>query len=305
MEMMLGNFLGVLCFRLGLVMPTMIVVFMGGNCMPHEDYEEKAVSSIKGLSEEDVEELYQDYAKSFGDSEAPIEVSARHGFWELVGQRAATNSYCGKFLSFKICNRVELHGQANLDGVSHAGDVFVRKMHRSCNNPQCRICVFSGWAKREADHITQRIEVASKRFGKPQHIIVSPPEFDWGLAEFENERFFVKVKKLLFEVGVVGGCLIWHAFRFANYQESLEKNVLYGWRFSPHIHSIAFILGGYGKCRNCSSHRFECLSCDGFEGRVRRSYVKNKYIIKCMDERATIFGTAWYQLNHSAIRVVS
>ena len=71
------------------------------------------------------------------------------------------------------------------------------------------------------------------------------------------------------------------------------------------IYSLAFILGGYGKCRSCCSGRSKCLSCEGFEGRVRRSYVKNKYIIKCLDERITVFGTAWYQLNHSAIRVVS
>ena len=48
----------------------------------------------------------------------------------------------------------------DLDGVSHAGEVFVRKLHRSCNNPRCPVCCFSGWAKREADKITQRIEVA-------------------------------------------------------------------------------------------------------------------------------------------------
>ena len=267
--------------------------------------EEKAISSIRGLSEREVEELYSVYAKSFGDCEAPKEVSAHNGFWELVGQRPANNSYCGRFLSFKICNRVELHAQSNLDGVSHAGQVYVYKAHRSCNNSQCSVCCFSGWARREADKIAQRIEVASKRFGKPQHIAISPPESDWGLAEFENEKFRVKVKTLLSDVGVVGGCLIFHGFRFANYWESIEKGVLYDWRWSPHIHSLAFILGGYGKCRFCCSGRSKCLSCEGFEGRVRRSYVKNKYIIKCLDERITVFGTAWYQLNHSAIRVVS
>ena len=268
-----------------------------------KECEEKAVSSIRGLSEKEVEERYSDYAKSFGDCEASKEVSARHGEWELVGHGRVTNGYCGRFLKFSICNRVELHGQSNLSGMSHAGEVFVHKVHRSCNNPQCPVCCFSGWAKREADHIAQRIEAASNRFGSPQHIAVSPPEFDWGLAEFHNEKFRVKAKKLLSEVGVIGGCLIFHGFRYASYQESIEKGVLYGWRWSPHIHSIAFILGGYGKCRSCSSIRSKCLACDGFEGRVRRSYEKNKYIIKCMDERITVFGTAWYQLNHSSIKV--
>jgi hypothetical protein len=273
------------------------------------DATKKASSSIRGLSEKEVEELYRVYANSYGDCEAPKEISAHHGFWELVGQRPATNSYCGRFLNFKICNRTELHAQSTLDGVSHAGQVFVHKVHRSCGNPQCSVCCFSGWAKKEADHIAQRIEVASKRFGQPQHLAISPPESDWGLAEFHNDKFRVKVKNLLSEVGVVGGCLIFHGFKYANFQESIEKDVLFGWRWSPHIHSIAFILGGYGRCRNCSSvakfGRSKCLSCDGFEGRVRRSYEKNKYIIKCMGERITFFGTAWYQLNHSSIKMVS
>ena len=239
-----------------------------------------------------------------------------------MGQRPATNSYCGRFLNFKICNRTELHAQSTLDGVSHAGQVFVHKVHRSCGNPQCSVCCFSGWAKKEADHIAQRIEVASKRFGQPQHLAISPPESDWGLAEFHNNKFRVKVKKLLSDIGVVGGCLIFHGFSYYNLQESIEKGCLFGWNWHPHIHSIAFIIGGYGKCRSCTKavrkfrsrsgklieehgNQVVCSGCDGFEGRVRRSYEKNKYIIKCMDERITVFGTAWYQLNHSAIRMVS
>ncbi len=276
--------------------------------------------TVRGLSEKEVENLYYDYAKSFGDCEAPEDVSAHHGFWWLAGHGVQTNSYCGAFQKLMICNRVELHSQSNLDGVSHVGENFVRKIHRSCNNPLCPVCCFSGYAKREADHIAQRIEVASKRFGAPQHIIVSPPYSDLGLAEFHNDKFRVKVKRILSEVGVVGGCLIFHGFRYANYQESIEKGVLFGWYWSPHIHSIAFILGGYGKCRSCAKtlrrfrsrggrlieehgNEFVCAGCDGFEARVRGSYTKNHYIIKCEAERATVFGTAWYQLNHCAVKV--
>jgi hypothetical protein len=265
--------------------------------------------SIRGLSEKEVEELYLVYAKSFGDCEAPKEISAHHGLWELVGQHESTNSYCGSFFKFKICDRVELHGQSNLDGVSHAGEVFVRKLHRSCNSPRCRVCCFSGWSKREADHITQRIEAASKRFGLPQHVIISPPESDWGLAEFHNDRLRVKVKKLLFDRGVIGGCLVFHGFRYADYQESIEKGVLYGWRWAPHYHSIAFLLGGYSKCRHCpklsKASIYTCAGCDGFEAKTRRCYEKDKTIVKVKDERATVFGTSWYFLNHSAIKVVS
>jgi hypothetical protein len=268
---------------------------------------EKVFSPIRGLSEKEVEELYRDYAKSFGDCEAPVETSARHGSWELVGHGKKTNDYCGTFLKFKICNRVELHAQSNLDGVSHAGKVFVHKIHRSCNSPRCPVCCFSGWAKREADKISQRIAEASKHYGDAEHIIIPVPESDYGLAEFHNDKLRVKVKDVLFNRGVVGGCLIFHGFRYADYLESIEKDVLFGWRWSPHFHSIGFILGGYGKCRSCSKLGkvgvYSCAGCNGFEARTRRFYEKDNYLVKIKGERKTIFGTAWYQLNHSAIKV--
>ena len=92
--------------------------------------------------------------------------------------------------------------------------------------PKVLVCCFSGWARKEADKIAQRIEVASKHFGKPQHLAISPPESYWYSAEFENEKFRVKVKNLLPDVGVVGGCLIFHGFRFASLTiKSLFKKV--------------------------------------------------------------------------------
>lgn len=266
-------------------------------------------SPVRGLSESEAEKLYFAYAKSCGDCEAPREFNVRYGIWELVGHGKQTNSYCGSFFGWKICNRVELHVQSGLDGVSHVGEVFTRKLYRSCHSARCPICCFSGWARREADKITQRIEAASRRFGVSQHIVVSPPESDWGLAEVHIEKLRVKVKKLLFVRGVVGGCLIWHPFRYADYLESLEKGVPFSWRWSPHFHVIGFILGGYSKCRHCSklyrASVVTCAGCDGFEMKTRRFYEKDKTIVKVLDERITVFGTAWYQLNHSGIKVVS
>ena len=192
-----------------------------------------------------------------------------------------TNDYCGTFFKFKICNRVELHTQSNLDGVSHAGQVFVRKIHRSCNSPRCPVCCFSGWAKVvSGQEFAQRIEEATKHYGQPQHIIIPVPESDYYLAEFHNDPLRVKIKQLIFNRGVVGGCLIFHGFRYADYQESIAKGVLFGWRWNPHYHCIGFILGGYGKCRNCSSvlkvGRSKCFTCDGFEGRTRHLLSKRQ-----------------------------
>jgi hypothetical protein len=50
----------------------------------------------------------------------------------------------------------------------------------------------------------------------------------------------------------------------------------------------------------------KCLGCKGFEGQTRRMWQKeggkNKgYIVKVMAKRKTLFGSAWYQLNHASI----
>jgi hypothetical protein len=248
----------------------------------------------------------------------------------LVGQHPATNSYCGGFKKLMICDRVELHGQSNLDGVSHVGEIFGSVVPMSCNSPLCSVC-YMRWARREADHIAQRIEKFSVGYvdskgkkhmalGVPYHIVASPVQKDWNLAEFHHEEFRAKVRKLLYEVGCVGGVTIFHGFAYANYYESFEKGVLFGWYWRPHTHNIAFIKGGYGKCRTCSKYvrRYRtgggkwieqhgsevvCQNCDGFEARVRRSNKVNGYIIKCLDERTSVFGTAYYQLTHCAVEV--
>jgi hypothetical protein len=286
--------------------------------------------SLTGKSEKEIMKEYFDYARLHGDCEAPKDFFARHGDWELVGQHEKTNGWCGQFKKYMICNRVELHNQSDLNGVSHKGEIFVRKTHFSCNKPQCKVCCFSAWACNEADVISQRIEKASIGYvdadshkhmglGLPQHIVASPPQSDWGLAEFQNDKFLAKVQKLLKEVGVIGACSIFHGFRYHNWAEALEKKVQFGWEWSPHVHNIGFIQDGYGKCRTCertaykyrtrggktvTSHGgYACAECNGFEHRVREANKKSGYIIKVEDERTTIFGTAWYALNHSAIRV--
>ena len=41
--------------------------------------------------------------------------------------------------------------------------------------------------------------------------------------------------------------------------------------------------------------------CDGALGHFYREYRKNGYIVKVMGERKTVYGTAWYQLNHATV----
>jgi hypothetical protein len=126
----------------------------------------------------------------------------RYSNFELVGHGKQTNFNCGRFVSFKGCNRVNLHTNTNLEGENFSGMVYVRKVHASCDKPTCPICYKSGWAVREADRIAQRIQAASNRAGVAEHIIVSIPKSDYGV-EFEILR--VKAVKILNSRGVIGG----------------------------------------------------------------------------------------------------
>ena len=91
---------------------------------------------------------------------------------------------------------------------------------------------------------------------------------------------------------VVGGVLIFHGFR-----HNLSKH----WYWSPNFHVLVFVFGGYG-CRGCK-RKNNCLKgCGGFDDRSYQNFLKDGYYVKALGERKTVFGTAWYQLNHSTIR---
>lgn len=248
------------------------------------------------------------------DDEPEVKNSwGKYGGYELVGNGVVTNSNlndrlaCGKFYGFKGCVHTEWHDHVSLDGVNHCGMVYVKKRFHFCNNPRCPICYKRGWAVREAFNIQERVEGSSERFGQAEHIIASVPECDYGLS-FEGLR--KKAFNALMSRGVLGGVLIFHAFRYRSYYYSVRLRLPMGWYWSPHYHCIGFIKGGYGKCRGCSNSdgdggifsREKCLCCDGFEGLTRRQYDKDSFIVKVKAERKTICGTAWYQLNHSSIK---
>ena len=216
---------------------------------------------------------------------------ARFGNFELVGNGSQTNEFCGKYIGSKGCLREDLHKIMTLDGVNYAGKIFRRKIHHWCNKPSCPVCFKSGWAVREANCVTARLKEASKRFGAVEHLMISVPVKDYNL-DLESMRR--KVIKLLKKRGVVGGCLIFHGFRY-----NLRKQ----WYWSVHLHVLGFILGGYAKCRNCK-RKWNCLKgCGGFDDRAWQAFQKDGYYLKVFGKRKTIFGTAWYQLNHSTIDV--
>lgn len=243
----------------------------------------------------DSSELGFKLRKEFGDwgdgdfAEPNVEnVYGEYGDFQLVGHGKVTNSYCGKFFGFIGCNRVDLHNKITLDGRNCKNKVYVHRVFNSCNKPSCPVCYKYGWAVRQAGKIEMRLKEASKHFGKVEHIVASVPVKDYGLTHRCLRR---KVIKILKSVGVVGGVLIFHAFRY---------NIKKQWYFSPHFHVLGFVVGGYSRCRHCKGG--DCYACDGFEGRVYRAYRHNGYIIRVLGERKTVGGTAWYQLNHASIK---
>lgn len=62
------------------------------------------------------------------------------------------------------------------------------------------------------------------------------------------------------------------------------------------------VLGGYSRCRHCE-RKWNCLAgCGGFDDRNYQHFLKDGYVVKVLGERKTVFGTAWYQLNHSSVK---
>jgi hypothetical protein len=220
--------------------------------------------------------------------EAP-KVWGRHGGFSLVGNGNVTNSRCGTFASHWGCVRVELHDKVTLDGQNHKGKVYVQKVFNSCDKPSCPVCYRKGWAVREAGRIEVRLKEAAKRFGQIEHIICSVPVKDYGL---DLRRLRKKVIEILSSCGVVGGCVIFHGFRYRRTK---------GWYWNVHFHILGFVLGGYSRCRHCTGGN--CYACSGVEGRLYKVYQDSGYIVRVLDERRSIGGTAWYQLNHATVKV--
>jgi hypothetical protein len=274
--------------------------------------------------------LYSAYEQLHGDMGKSHFFNFEHGKWIVVGHGVEKTNYkCGQFRRYDGCINVEGHKQGKLNENSHASDVFVHMVHHWCFSYSCKVCYLKGACLREAEHASQRLAFASKGgkdekgvyhapLGEPQHLIVSPIKSDYYIAEFEHQKFFNKVKTICQAVGILNSSWIFHGFRYADYQESLEKGVPYGFYWSPHYHLVGFIEGGYGRCRHCSKtarvihthggknvtkhgDKRLCYSCDGFERRVRESNEKNGYVIVNTDERQSVFGTLWYQLSHMSI----
>lgn len=226
------------------------------------------------------------------DFDEPVENGhGPSGIWQLVGNQKATNKFCGKYIGLKGCLRVGLHNIATLDGRSYKGKIFRRVVHHFCNKASCKVCFKHGWALRQAGAIEARLAEASKHFGVVEHIVCSVPPKDYGLS---YDALRKKADKVLSTRGVIGYVKIFHGCRY---------NKLKFWYFSPHFHVLGFILGGYSRCRDCK-RKWNCLAgCGGWDDRSYQNFLKDKWYVKVLAKRKTVFGTAYYQLSHATINL--
>ena len=225
-----------------------------------------------------------------------------HGANQLVGHGSVTNENCGTYRGRYGCLNTEGHElPLQLRGEKWKKQVFQHPVFYSCHKPSCPKC-FRSWMVREARAIEFRLSESSKVLGKKtgvvEHIVASVPPERYSLGFVAMRALTLKA---LVSRGVIGGCMIYHAFR--------ENKATGYWYFSPHWHVLGFIEGGY-KCRSCVKQY--CSECHGFEGHTRRRFEKDGYIIKVAQdeqgvagERRSPYQTAKYQLSHASIRTDS
>jgi len=216
-----------------------------------------------------------------------------HESFAPVGRGVKSSDFCGLWRSLSVCKNVDGHAGKVVNGVDYTGKVVVKHNHMWCTKPSCPVCFVRGWATREGRRVVGRItEAVNRGLGKPEHISVSVPEVDRDLPESVLRK---RCRDALLDRHVIGGCMLFHGYR-----KNKERTCLV---WSPHYHVICFVEGdGFDRCRKCVHSRGDCASCDGFKGREVRGFAKDGYLVKVHDERKTIGGTAFYQLNHATIR---
>lgn len=221
----------------------------------------------------------------------------RDGFrsdWKIVGREPATNPFCGKHRKFQRCSETSLHG-------SIGGRDFYHNSVTSCWSYRCHTCWKYGWAVRRAFHMESRFLTAVNVLGLPvssvEHISASMPK------ELYDKPYDVMCQAMWSAVrrrGVIGCASILHPFRKDKEKRDLVK--------SFHFHCLGYIQNGY-RCRDCPKNvNGFCvdLNCDGFGALTRRAYYDDGWIVKLatnelgiVEKRASLYGTCWYQLEHS------
>lgn len=228
-----------------------------------------------------------------------------YGDFRLTGGGKVTSAYCGTYHNVDGCIRVGLHAGKVFRHKDATGKVYIRKIHVSCKRNSCPLCFYYGFCMRLAGSSSNRLEGVAEKHGglKIEHIVCSVPKSDYALGLRDFKALRLKAIEALKVRGIVGGSLIFHAYREDKGVSPAE------WYASPHWHVLGYVEDGYSRCRKCGFVSTSiCDKCDGFEAVTRREFKKDGYIIKVEEEREksyynpekdNIYGTILYQLSHS------
>lgn len=214
-----------------------------------------------------------------------------HENYMPVGRGVKSSTLCGVHVGYNVCKDVEAHKGIVKNGVDYTDTIGVRHRHLWCKNAGCYICFIRGWSTARARKIEARLSLAVEReYGVVEHIVVSAPQEAYGLSEYVLRK---KARAVLASCGIVAGVSIFHGFRV-----NKERMVL---AWGSHYHVLGFVDGGYDRCRECKGG--DCYACDGIQGKLYRAYRENGWIVRILDKRETVYGTSWYLLHHSTLRL--
>lgn len=201
---------------------------------------------------------------------------------------------CGTIMRAKTkgCLEVQDHNAQGFD-FDHSGKIFIRLFSRTCFRAECPTC-YEAWVGKLAGRVEHRIlkfiQENSPR-SKAIHFIASVPKSDWGLLDAgKYPELRRKAYKLSMLVGLRGGCIIFHPWRYACLECGSEKlegrktcpkcgSGSFSWYLSPHFHMIGL----------------------GWIDGVERVYQDTGWVLKNLGVRESIFRTAQYALSHCGI----
>ena len=225
--------------------------------------------------------------------------------YAMVGRDVQTNGQCGKHHRYLKCSQTVLHGEIN-------GHDFYHNNVNNCHLYRCHVCWKYGWCVTRANMIESRFFTAESLLGIDhklvEHVVASVPRSMYNLSPQAMVREAVAACR---RSGVRSGVLILHPFRKDQQRRDLYK--------AFHYHVLGYVDGGYDRCRACVKVGC-CWTCDGFEGVTRRAHghlneagvyvCDDGWIVKMAtneagiaEKRDSIFGTGWYQLEHSGYKI--
>jgi len=203
--------------------------------------------------------------------------------WSIDDYRMLTNWNTNEYSGWKLPGTEEEHWWCtswqtkgcihteNHNHPDHQGKAYVKRYQKFCMRSCCRKC-YEKWIAREANAATKRMENFVKSTGKTLiHVVLSVSKWD---VTMDFKLMKKKARKVLDQIGIKGGNLIFHPFRF--------NKKLRCWYYSPHFHCVCF--GNIPR------------------GKITTTYYESGWVIKYLGTRKSVFATLYYLLAHCGVK---